>query len=145
MKISIGADHGGVSLKKGLVESLARMGHEIVDHGTHGSESVDYPDYARAVYTDITEGRCERGILVCTSGIGMSMVANRIPGIRAALVHFPVDAASCRGHNDANVLCLGARNETAESAAELAHIFLETPFEGGRHSRRVNKIEGCGC
>lgn len=143
MKISIGTDHGGLALRESLAKHLAASGHHVTDHGAFTTESVDYPDYAHLVCSDVTSGRSDFGLLICTSGIGMAIAANKVPGIRAGVVHFPDDAAKCREHNNVNVLCLGAKHETTESAARLADIFLAAKFEGGRHSRRVDKFE-CG-
>jgi RpiB/LacA/LacB family sugar-phosphate isomerase len=138
--IALGSDHGGVDLKNVLVEELRSQGTEVRDFGTHGKESVDYPDFAILVARSVAEGRAERGVLVCTSGIGMSIVANKFPGVRAALVGDPEGARSSREHNDANILVLsGARTEAA-AARQILRTWLETPFAGGRHQRRVDKI-----
>ncbi len=139
----IGADHGGVALKDQLVTWLKERGHEVIDDGTHGSESVDYPDFAGAVAEGVAGGDGEFGILICTTGIGVSIAANKNPAIRAALVRTVDDARICRQHNGANVLCLGGKNTDFDSARDLVTAFLETPFEnGGRHERRVGKISG---
>jgi ribose 5-phosphate isomerase B len=143
MKISIGTDHGGIALREYLANHLEGAGHTVTDHGTFTADSVDYPDYAHLVTADLRSGRSEFGLLICTSGIGMCIAANKMPGIRAAVIHFPDDAAKCREHNNVNVICLGAKHETPESAARLVDIFLATKFEGGRHARRVDKFE-CG-
>lgn len=140
MKISIGADHGGVDLKDALVENIKEMGHEVIDRGTHGHDSVDYPDFATAVGDDIVTKAANFGVLICTTGIGISISANKIPGVRAAVVHNEDGARFCRLHNDANVICFGAKYETPYIATILTKIFLSTDFEGGRHERRVNKI-----
>lgn len=140
MKIAIGADHAGFVLKEKLVEKLRAGGHEVADHGTTSAVSTDYPDYAAAVGRDVAAGRAERGILVCSTGVGMSIAANKVPGVRAALAFNPDEVRLTRAHNDANVLTLGAKYNDENSAAELVDIFLSTPFDGGRHARRVAKI-----
>lgn len=140
MKISIGADHAGFALKEHLKRKIAQLGHEVTDRGTTGLESTDYPDYALPVAHDVAEGRAERGVLVCSTGIGMSITANKVPGIRAGLVGNEDAARLTRQHNDANVLVLGARYTSEAEAGRLAEIFLTTEFEGGRHARRVGKI-----
>jgi len=141
MKISIGADHGGYKLREHLVDALASNQHDVIDHGAKDNQSVDYPDYAKLVSQDVVSGKADRGILICTSGIGMSITANKVRGIRAALVNFEEDAIICRQHNDANILVLSGKHTNAESAANMAKLFLDTPFEGGRHARRVDKME----
>mgnify|MGYP003136909516 FL=1 len=138
--IAIAADHGGVELKSQIIKSLADNGWEVLDLGTDGSTSVDYPDYAKAVAKSIIDGKAERGILVCGSGIGMSIAANRYPQIRAALVHDRLSAELCRQHNNANVLCLGARLLGDATALDCVNAFMMTEFEGGRHGRRVEKL-----
>jgi ribose 5-phosphate isomerase B len=140
MKISVGADHAGFALKEHIRDVLTKAGHEVSDLGTHSTESTDYPDYAAAVGRAVANGTAARGILVCGSGAGMSIAANKINGIRAALGTNPEEVAFTRHHNDANVLTLGARFTEAALADELVRIFLETGFDGGRHERRVNKI-----
>ena len=138
--IAVGADHAGFALKSQLSARLARAGYTVIDVGTSSEESVDYPDFADAVVEAIRDGRAERGLLVCGSGIGMSIAANRHPGIRAALCHDANAARLARQHNDANVLALGARVIDAETAAACLDAFLETEFEAGRHARRVAKL-----
>ena len=140
MLIVIGADHGGVELKEALVAELRARGEEVLDVGTAGPASVDYPDYARAVAERVSRGEAARGILVCTNGIGMSIAANKFPGVRAALVGDATAVRMAREHNDANVLVLGGGMTGKFHARELLRIFLETPFAGGRHQRRVDKI-----
>lgn len=140
MKIAIGADHAGFVLKEKLVEKLRASGHEVADHGTTSAVSTDYPDYAAAVGRDVAAGRADRGILVCSTGVGMSIAANKVPGVRAALAFNPDEVRLTRAHNDANVLTLGAKYNDENSAAGLVDIFLSTPFDGGRHARRVAKI-----
>jgi ribose 5-phosphate isomerase B len=148
MKISIGFDHGALPLRQALLEHLRAGGHELIDHGTDSPDSVDYPDYAKQVCTDVTEERAEVGILCCTTGIGMSMAANKFKGIRAAFVQHEDEAALTRQHNNANVMCLGALHTTPYEACRLADTFLGSTFEGGRHQRRVGKFmewEGNSC
>ena len=138
--IAIAADHGGVELKSQIIKSLADNGWEVIDLGTDGSASVDYPDYAQAVAKSIIDDKAASGILVCGSGIGMSIAANRYPQIRAALVHDRLSAELCRQHNNANVLCLGARLLGDATALDCVDAFVTTEFEGGRHERRVEKL-----
>jgi ribose 5-phosphate isomerase B len=140
MRIAIGADHAGFRLKERLREVLAQQGHEVTDLGTYSEESVDYPDFAGRTAWEVASGQAERGILVCSSGIGMSIAANKIPGIRAALGTSEETARLLRSHNDANILTLGAKFIDEPAAVRMTEIFLETPFEGGRHERRVAKI-----
>lgn len=138
--IAVAADHAGVSMKDELASELVSLGFDVLDLGTHGPESVDYPDYANALAETMRAGKVKRGVLVCGSGIGVSIAANRHPGIRAALCHDAVTARLARLHNDANVLVLGARITGLEVAKDCLRIFLNTPFEGGRHARRVAKL-----
>lgn len=138
--IAVAADHAGVSLKSELASELNSLGFDVLDLGTNGPESVDYPDYANALAEAMQAGKAKRGVLVCGSGIGVSIAANRHPGIRAALCHDAVTARLARLHNDANVLALGARTTGLEVAKDCLRIFLNTPFEGGRHARRVAKL-----
>jgi ribose 5-phosphate isomerase B len=138
--IAIGSDHGGVDLKNYLVAWLRSQGTEVQDFGTHGAESVDYPDFGRAVSLRVAQGEAERGILICTSGIGMSITANKFPGIRAALVADLDGARTSREHNDANILVLSGAKTEKNSAREIVETWLETPFARGRHQRRVEKI-----
>jgi ribose 5-phosphate isomerase B len=141
MKIAIAADHAGFSLKQTLRDALRAQGHEVIDFGTDNDESTDYPDYASAVGRNLADGGAERGILVCSSGVGMSIAANKIAGVRAALGTVPEEVRVTRQHNDANVLTLGARFTTPEEAGRLVDIFLNTKFDGGvRHVRRLAKI-----
>jgi ribose 5-phosphate isomerase B len=140
MKIAIGADHAGFSLKENLRQKLAEEGYEVVDFGTGSAESCDYPDFAQSVGRDVAEGRSDRGILVCSTGIGMAMAANKVDGVRAAPAQNNDEVKFTREHNDANVLTLGAKYMDAPRALELIDIFLKTEFAGGRHSRRVAKI-----
>jgi ribose 5-phosphate isomerase B len=138
--IAIGSDHGGVDLKDYLVGLLRAKGVEVEDFGTQGRESVDYPDIGRQVSLRIARGEAEWGVLVCTSGIGMSILANKFPGIRAALVQDLEAARSSREHNNANVLVLSGAKTEKSLAKEILEIWLETPFAGGRHQRRLDKI-----
>jgi ribose 5-phosphate isomerase B len=138
--IAIGSDHGGVELKETLVTELRRRGEELNDVGTNDIASVDYPDFGRTVAEQVSRGAAERGVLICTNGIGMAIVANKFPGVRAALVNDATAARMAREHNDANVLVLGGGMVGKVHARELLGIFLETPFAGGRHQRRVDKI-----
>jgi RpiB/LacA/LacB family sugar-phosphate isomerase len=139
--IAFGSDHGGVELKDFLLEILRSKGMDVWDFGTQGRESVDYPDFGREVSLRVSRGEAERGVLICTTGIGMSIIANKFPGIRAALVHDLDTARSSREHNNANVLVLsGARTEKTV-ALQILETWLETPFVGGRHLRRLEKIQ----
>ena len=141
MKVAIGCDHGGLDLKDTVKSVLIELGHEIDDQGCNSSESVDYPNFANAVSSLVKDGNCERGILICGTGIGMSMVANRIPGIRAALCHEMFSARMSREHNDANILCLGARVIGQGLAAEIVRTWMTTDFAGGRHQRRIEMFK----
>jgi ribose 5-phosphate isomerase B len=141
MKIALAADHAGFAFKEKLAAELRRLGHEPVDFGTHGTESCDYPDFAIPAAQSVADGKCERAILVCTNGIGMCMTANRIPGLRGALVYSARTAAMTRQHHDSNVLCLGAGEFPAEALLEWVRIWLDTAFEGGRHERRIGKFQ----
>ncbi len=138
---AIGSDHAGFALKQAIIPFLRDRGLTVHDVGTHGTESTDYPDYAHAVAHLVANGDVDFGILCCSTGIGMSMAANKVPGVRAALVVNPEVAALTRQHNDANVLCLGAKTSTPDGATQILEAFLQADFEGGRHERRVNKIE----
>lgn len=138
--LAIAADHGGVELKSAIINVLKERGIEVLDLGTNGTASVDYPDFAQAVAKSIIDGNAETGILVCGSGIGMSIAANRYRQIRAALVHDRLSAQLCRQHNNANVLCLGARLLGDATALDCVDAFLSTEFEGGRHEGRVAKM-----
>jgi ribose 5-phosphate isomerase B len=141
MRIAIAADHGGFVLKEKLRGQLAGMGSEVIDFGTRSTESCDYPDFAYAVGEAVAEGRADRGILICTTGIGMAMAANKVAGVRAAPALSDDEVRMTREHNDANVLTLGAKYVDERRALELIRIFLETGFSGGeRHMRRIAKI-----
>lgn len=138
--IAIGCDHAGFELKEHLKGFLERNGHKVEDCGTYDEQSVDYPDFARKVAEAVASGRVEVGLLMCGTGMGMTMVANKVRGIRAALCHDSYTARMAREHNDANVLALGGRLLGKGLAEEIVTIFLSTPFAGGRHARRVEKI-----
>ncbi len=142
MKIAVAADHAGFALKEKLRESLRAQGHEVVDYGTSSETSCDYPDFAAPVARAVAAGDAERGVLVCYTGVGMSMAANKVSGVRAAVAFRPDEVELTRAHNDANVLTLGAKFTDLKTAEELVDVFLRTPFEGGRHARRVGKISG---
>lgn len=138
--IAIASDHGGYELKSILKEDLVAQGWAVLDLGTDGNGSVDYPDFANAMAQALRDKRAERGILICGTGIGISIAANRYVEVRAALVHDAFGARMCRMHNDANVLVLGGRTTGIEIAKDCLAIFLDTEFEGGRHARRVEKM-----
>jgi ribose 5-phosphate isomerase B len=140
MKIAVGSDHRGFDVKRRLTPLIEKLGHEIVDAGTGGGESCDYPDFAFQVGKLVGEQQVERGILICGTGIGMCIAANKVKGVRAALCHDSITAEMSRRHNDANVLCLSADLVGAEVIDRMVRIWLETGFEGGRHARRVDKI-----
>jgi ribose 5-phosphate isomerase B len=140
VKLSIGSDHAGYDLKKQIFEYLQKEGHVVIDQGTYNKDSVDYPDFAEWVVKDVQNKEADYGILVCYTGIGMSMAANKARGIRAALVGKVEDAVLTREHNNANVLCLSAKNTSVEDAFEIIKAFLSTDFAGGRHERRVEKV-----
>jgi ribose 5-phosphate isomerase B len=138
--VAVGADHGGVTLKNRLAASLLEGGHQVLDFGTDGPASVDYPDFAQAVCRAVEANEAELGILVCGTGIGMSIAANRYSGIRCGLAHDVTTARLTRAHNDANVLALGARVVGEEVALDILGAFLSTPYDGGRHDRRIEKL-----
>jgi ribose 5-phosphate isomerase B len=140
MRIAIGADHAGVVLKDQLKQWLIDRGDTVDDVGTHSTDSVDYPDYAVMVARAVAGGTAERGVLVCGTGLGMAMAANKIDGIRAAPIVDEASARLSREHNNANVIALGARLTAFEEARDLLRIFLDTAFQGGRHQRRIDKI-----
>tara|TARA_A100001037_G_C14935245_1_gene537951 strand:+ start:171 stop:608 length:438 start_codon:yes stop_codon:yes gene_type:complete len=138
--IAAGCDHGGFSLKTLLIEHLTESGHDVLDLGTYTNERVDYPDFAETVAKSVASGEASFGLLVCGSGIGVCMVANKIAGIRAATIHDVTSAHLSREHNDANIICLGERLIGPEVAKEALDIFLESEFQEGRHLQRVEKI-----
>ncbi|MEE8348601.1 MAG: ribose 5-phosphate isomerase B, partial [Acidobacteriota bacterium] len=141
MQISIGCDHAGFELKEKLKQFLQDTEHQIVDEGTFNGESTDYPDFAASVAQAVSQGRSDRGILVCGTGIGMSIAANKLPRVRAALCHSVETAHLSRQHNDANVLAIGARVLDTDLAVAITSEWLKTEFEGGRHQARLDKIE----
>jgi ribose 5-phosphate isomerase B len=140
MRIAIGSDHRGYDVKRRVVPLLQQLGHEVLDMGPEASASVDYPDFAFQVAQAVSAGRVDRGILICGTGIGMCIAANKVPGVRAAPCHDSITAEMSRRHNDANVLCLSADLLGEELIDRMVRIWLETAFEGGRHARRVEKI-----
>jgi len=144
MRIAIGSDHAGFMLKEAMEEHLAKQGHEVMDLGAHSPDRTDYPDHAAPVARAVAKGEVTCGVLVCGSGIGMCMAANRFPAVRAAVLGDEYDAEMSRRHNDANVACFGARRGDDGGAIELLDIFLKTPFDGGRHEERVAKLGKLG-
>ncbi|MEO7648851.1 MAG: ribose 5-phosphate isomerase B [Bryobacteraceae bacterium] len=142
MKIAIGADHAGFALKERLRRQLLDSGHEVIDHGANSEISCDYPDFAAVVARDVSSGDADRGLLICATGIGMAIAANKIPGIRAAVATSLDGVRLTREHNDLNVLALGAKATTPPEAEAYVSAFLNTGFAGGRHARRVAKIAG---
>ncbi|TAK02683.1 MAG: ribose 5-phosphate isomerase B [Candidatus Manganitrophaceae bacterium] len=140
MKIAIASDHAGFGLKNRILRFLAEKKMEPLDLGANGRDSVDYPDYAIEVAESVSKGKLDRGILICGTGIGMSIAANKFPGVRAALCHNALTAEASRRHNDANILVLGERVLDEETAVQIVGIWLETEFEAGRHQRRLDKI-----
>ena len=140
MRIAIGCDHRGVQVKRKLIELLERLKHEVTDEGTHDTESVDYPDFAARVAEKVSDSTVDRGILICGTGIGMAIAANKFAGVRAAPVHDDLTAEMSRRHNDVNVLCLSADMLGGRLIDRMIKIWLSTDFEGGRHARRVDKI-----
>ena len=140
IKIAVASDHGGLNLKNKIKKYLQSNGYEITDFGTDSTENCDYPDFALPAAEAVAFGKCDRGIIVCTTGIGVSMVANKVPGVRCALCHDTFGTELTRKHNDANVLALGEKAVEESDALKIVDIFLNTEFEGGRHQRRVDKI-----
>jgi len=140
VKIALGSDHAGFEFKERLKSLLASLGHSFEDFGTKSAAPCDYPDYAEPVARAVATGKCDRGILICGTGIGMSVCANKVRGIRAALCCDAQSAKVSREHNDSNVLCLGARGREFETASEIVKVWLSTEFAGGRHEGRVKKI-----
>ena len=138
--IAIGCDHGGINLKETIKSFLTEKGLEYKDFGTNAAESCDYPDYAAAVCNAVVGGECDKGILVCGTGIGMSMAANKVKGIRAAHVTDTYSARMTKEHNNANVICLGERITGVDLALEIVNAYLEAEFQGGRHQRRIDKV-----
>ncbi len=140
LSVALGADHAGWELKEALKSWLMEAGYQVLDFGTHSPDSVDYPDYAQQVGEAVAVGKVDRGVLVCGTGIGMAMAANKVPGVRAALCVDTFTSRMSREHNDANVLALGGRLTDAEMGRSILKAWLETEFAGGRHGRRVDKI-----
>jgi ribose 5-phosphate isomerase B len=140
LRIAVGCDHNGVELKLHVINLLHELGHESQDFGCYDTNSVDYPDVAQEVAIAVEESRFDQGILICGTGIGMSIAANKVPGIRAALCQDPISASRAREHNDANVLCLPGLSIDHDIAREIVGAYLKGEFEGGRHARRVDKI-----
>ena len=140
MKIAIGCDHGAFALKNKIIQHLEKQGHEVRDFGTYSTESCDYPDFAAAAARAVAGGECRRGIVLCTTGIGVSITANKVHGIRCALCGDSLTAEMTRRHNDANMLAMGAGIIGKNLAERIVDTFLSTPFEGGRHQRRIDKM-----
>ncbi|MDA1051492.1 MAG: ribose 5-phosphate isomerase B [Planctomycetota bacterium] len=140
MQIAIGSDHRGYTMKLKLAEVLASQGHTVTDEGTHSTESCDYPDISIAVARKVSAGEADRGVLICGTGIGMAITANKFPGVRATTCHDEITAEMCRRHNDVNVLCLSGDLLGESRLDNLLRAWLETEFEGGRHARRLEKI-----
>jgi ribose 5-phosphate isomerase B len=138
--VAVGADHGGVALKNRLAATLIEGGHQVLDFGTDSTASVDYPDFAKSVCGAVAQAEADFGLLVCGTGIGMSIAANRYPAIRCGLAHDVTTARLTRAHNNANVLAIGARIVGEEVALDILGVFLSTPYEGGRHDRRIAKL-----
>jgi len=142
MVLAIACDHAGFDLKENIKKTLKNDGHGVKDFGCYNTESCDYPDFAHELCKALLDGACERGILICGTGLGMSYTANRYKGIRAALCTSVEMAQMARAHNDANVLVMGARIIDGSLAKDILHAWMETPFDGGRHLRRIQKIDG---
>lgn len=142
MKLAVASDHAGFEMKEKIREHLTSEGHTVEDFGCYSAESCDYPDYARKLCETVLAKTCERGVLICGTGLGMSYTANRYKGIRAALCMNTRMAEMSRAHNDANVLVLGSRLIDCAAARDILRVWMETPFEGGRHLRRIRKIDG---
>lgn len=141
MRVALGCDHRGLDLKRAIITFIQELGHNYHDFGTYDTEPVDYPDIARAVADAVASGGFEHGILICSTGIGMSIAANKVKGVRAALCHDSFTAQRSRQHNDANILCLRGENIEINSALEIVRIYLSTAFEGGRHIPRLEKVK----
>ena len=140
MKIALGCDHGGYDLKKHVIKVLEGLGHEIEDFGCHSKESCDYPDFGADAARAVAEGSCDRGIVICTTGIGISITANKVKGVRCAHCADCLQAEMTRRHNDANMMAIGAGFTGPNMAERMVEVFLSTEFEGGRHARRVEKM-----
>lgn len=141
MRIAVGSDHAGLEAKNEVRQHLENLGHEVVDMGTRDSRRTDYPDYAHKVAKAVVAGEVERGVVVCGTGIGVCIAANKVPGIRAALPYNVESARMASAHNNANVLCLGGRTMDSAQRRELVEAWLATPFDGGRHQARLDKLE----
>ena len=141
MNISLACDHGGLALKQAVKQHLEKLGHQVEDFGTHTSDSCDYSDFAAPAAQAVAQGRCERGIVICTTGIGISIAANKVRGIRCALCSEPLSAEMTRRHNNANMLAMGAGMIGKNMAERIVEVFLSTEFEGGRHERRVGLLD----
>ena len=141
MKIALGCDHGGYELKQHIIKVLEKLGYEYEDFGCYGLESCDYPDFGAAAARAVAEGKCDKGIVICTTGIGISIAANKIKGIRCAHCADSLEAELTRRHNDANVMAIGAGFTGSVLAKRMTDVFLSTEFEGGRHARRVGKLD----
>ena len=140
MKIALGSDHGGYALKCDIIKLLEKLGHEYEDFGCYSTESCDYPDFGEAAARAVASGECDRGIVICTTGIGISIAANKVKGIRCAHCADSLEAEMTRRHNDANMLAIGAGFTGKNLAERMVEVFLSTEFEGGRHARRVDKL-----
>lgn len=140
MKIAIACDHGGFALKQELIPVIEKLGHEVVDFGCHSTESCDYPDFAAEAARAVGSGACERGVVICTTGIGVSIAANKIHGVRCGHCADCYEAELTRKHNDANMMAIGAGFTGSKMAERMVEVFLSTDFEGGRHQRRVDKM-----
>lgn len=141
MKIALGSDHGGYALKCDIIKLLEKLGHEAVDFGCYSTDSCDYPDFGEAAARAVASGQCERGIVICTTGIGISIAANKVKGIRCAHCADSLEAEMTRRHNDANMMALGAGVTGPSLAKRMLELFLNTEFEGGRHARRVALLD----
>ncbi|MGH9226638.1 MAG: ribose 5-phosphate isomerase B [Acidimicrobiales bacterium] len=142
MRLAIGSDHAGYQLKEELAEHLREAGHEVDDLGTHSEDSVDYPGYGALVARTVVAGKADYGVCICGTGIGIGIAANKVRGARAAIVHDATSARMARQHNDANIVCVGARVTGPQAAADAIDAFLGAEFEGGRHQRRIDAIAG---
>jgi ribose 5-phosphate isomerase B len=140
MNVAIGSDHRALELKKGIVDFLTGLGHQVKDYGSYTTEAVDYPDIAAPVALDVVAGKFDYGILICGTGIGMCIAANKVKGVRAAMCRILLDAQRARSHNNANIICFGSEITDIRTAGTLLKEFMATTFEGGRHARRLEKI-----
>ena len=141
MKISLACDHAGLQLKTAIASYLRELGHTVIDFGTNSTDACDYPDFAKPAALAVAKGECERGVVVCSTGIGVSMVANKVRGVRCALCVNADMARRTRAHNDANMIAMGQIYVDVETAKQIVDAFLSTPFDGGRHAQRVSKFE----